>query len=207
VEKLVFSNITETRTQNLTVYIGDYIGFTTGIKSSSNEKPFGGAIFNRTLRMAEITVKADPVEPQDWEWGSVKSLGVTVEASIQYHCPDSYTINLEEVKKAITSNPAENLLQYLALAYIHDKLVEAIDSTPMSEHRDAYLWLPTAQISIAMKNCSQYEFTNPLLDALCEACGSDYERTWTLGNITGFTRGRHNHGPSKWPVSLYKDSY
>jgi len=31
VEKLVFSNITETRLQNLTVYIGDYMGFTTGI--------------------------------------------------------------------------------------------------------------------------------------------------------------------------------
>ena len=59
-EKLVFSNITETRTQNLTVYIGDYIGFTTGIKSSSNEKPFGGAIFNRTLRMAELPSKQIP---------------------------------------------------------------------------------------------------------------------------------------------------
>ena len=84
VEKLVFSNITETRTQNLTVYICDYIDFTTGIKSPSNEKPIGGVIFNRTLRMAEITVKAEPVEPQVWEWGSVKGLGVTVEASIQY---------------------------------------------------------------------------------------------------------------------------
>jgi hypothetical protein len=65
VEKLVFSNITETRLQNITVYISDYIGFTTGIKSPSNEKPFRGVAFNRTLRMAEITVKAEPVEPRD----------------------------------------------------------------------------------------------------------------------------------------------
>jgi hypothetical protein len=63
VEKLVFSNITETRLQNLTVYISDYMGFTTGIKSPSSEKPFRGVAFNRTLRMAEITVKAEPVEP------------------------------------------------------------------------------------------------------------------------------------------------
>jgi hypothetical protein len=67
VEKLVFSNITETRLYNITVYISDYIGFTTGIKSPSNKKPFGGVIFNRTLRMAEITVKAEPAEPGDWE--------------------------------------------------------------------------------------------------------------------------------------------
>jgi len=79
VEKLVFSNITETRLHNITVYISDYIGFTSGIKSPSNEKPFGGLVFNRTLRMAEITVKAEPVEPGDWDWGSVRDLGVKVE--------------------------------------------------------------------------------------------------------------------------------
>jgi hypothetical protein len=41
VEKLVFSNLTEARLHNITVYISDYIGFTTGIKSPSNEKPRG----------------------------------------------------------------------------------------------------------------------------------------------------------------------
>jgi hypothetical protein len=32
VEKLVFSNIDETGLQNITVYISDYMGFTSGIK-------------------------------------------------------------------------------------------------------------------------------------------------------------------------------
>jgi hypothetical protein len=41
VEKLVFSNITETRVENTAVHISDYMGFTTGIKSPSNEKPMG----------------------------------------------------------------------------------------------------------------------------------------------------------------------
>jgi hypothetical protein len=206
VEKLVFSNLTETRLQNITIYISDYIGFTTGIKSPSNEKPFGGVIFNRTLRMAEITIKAEPVEPRDWEWGSVKDLGVNVEASIQYHYPDPSTINPEEIKKAITPNPAENLLQYLALAHIHDKLLEAIDSTPMNQYREAYLWLLVAQIPIAMKNCSQHESPKPLLDALCEACGSDHERTWILGNITAFTMEvSTTTGRVKWP-SLTNDT-
>jgi hypothetical protein len=200
VEKLVFSNIPETRLYSITVYVSDYIGFTSGIKSPSNEKPFGGVIFNKTLRMAEITVKAEPVEPQDWSWGSVKDLGVNVEASVQYHYPDPSTINPEEVEKAATPNPAENLLQYLALAYIHDKLVEAIDSTPMSEYRDAYLWLLTAQIQISMKNCSRHESPKPLLDALCEACGSDHERVWILGNMTGHTLQVDTAtGRVKWP--------
>jgi hypothetical protein len=156
--------------------------------------------------MAEITVKAEPVEPQDWNWGSVKDLGVNVEASIQYHYPDPSTINLEKVRKAITPNPAENLLQYLTLAYIHDKLVEAIDSTPMNQYRDAYLWLLSAQIPIAMKNCSKHEGPKLLLDALCEACGSDHERTWILGNITGFTLEVGTAtGRVKWP-SLTNDT-
>lgn len=66
-ERLVFSNITETRLQNITVYISAYIGFTTGAKSLSNEKPISGVAFNRALRLAEITVKAEPVEPQEWD--------------------------------------------------------------------------------------------------------------------------------------------
>jgi hypothetical protein len=57
----------------------------------------------------------------------------------------------------------------------------------MKTYRDAYLWLLSAQIPISMKNCSRHESPKPLLDALCDACGSDYERTWMLGNITGHT--------------------
>jgi hypothetical protein len=95
------------------------------------------------------------------------------------------TINPGEVKKAITPNPAESLLQYLTLAYIHDKLVSIVESSPMSEYRDAYLWLLATQIPVAMKNCSRHESPKSLLDALCEACGSDCERAWILGNITG----------------------
>jgi len=55
-----------------------------------------------------------------------------------------------------------NLLQYLALAYIHNKLIEIIDSTPMNEHREAYLWLIATQIPISMKNCSKHECTKQL---------------------------------------------
>jgi hypothetical protein len=57
----------------------------------------------------------------------------------------------------------------------------------MNQYREAYLWLLTAQMPTAMKNCSKHETPKPLLDALCEACGSDHERLWILGNITGHT--------------------
>jgi hypothetical protein len=51
-----------------------------------------------------------------------------------------------------------------------------------------------------MKNCSRHESPKPLLDALCEACGSDYERTWILGNITGHTlQVGTATGRVKWP--------
>jgi hypothetical protein len=41
VKKLVFSNITEAGVENTAVHISDYICFTTGVKSPSNEKPMG----------------------------------------------------------------------------------------------------------------------------------------------------------------------
>ena len=70
----------------------------------------------------------------------------------------------------------------------------------MSEYKEVYLWLLTAQIPIAMKNCSQHESPKPLLDALCEACGSDYERVWILGNITWHTlQVGTATGRVKWP--------
>jgi len=70
----------------------------------------------------------------------------------------------------------------------------------MSDYRDAYLWLLAAQIPIAMKNCSRHESPKPLLDALCEACGSDYERVWILGNITWHTlQVGTATGRVKWP--------
>jgi hypothetical protein len=51
-----------------------------------------------------------------------------------------------------------------------------------------------------MKNCSKHETPKPLLDALCEACGSDYERVWILGNITAFTLEVGTAtGRVKWP--------
>jgi len=93
----------------------------------------------------------------------------------------------KEVKKAMTPNPAGSLFRYLALAYIHDKLVEAISSTLISEYRDVYHWLLATQISIVIKNYSRYESAKPLLDALCEACESDYEQTYILGNIIWHT--------------------
>jgi hypothetical protein len=89
--------------------------------------------------------------------GSVKDLGVNVEASIQYHYPDPSTINPEEIKETITPNPTENLLQYLTLAYTHDELVSIVELSPMSEYREVYLRLLAIQIPIAMKNCCQHE--------------------------------------------------
>jgi len=70
----------------------------------------------------------------------------------------------------------------------------------MIEYKEVCLWLLARQIPIAMKNCSQHESPKPLLDALCEASGSDHERVWLLGNITGFTLEVGTAtGLVKWP--------
>jgi hypothetical protein len=73
-------------------------------------------------------------------------------------------------------------IHYKELKDIHDELVGVVDSSHTSAYRDAYLWLLVAQIPETMKNYGKHEFPKPLLDALCEACGSDYERAWILGN-------------------------
>jgi len=75
-------------------------------------------------------------------------------------------------------NLSEKLLEELALRYIHDRILEVVDSTSMKNYRDAYLWLITTQIPVAMRNCSSHVSGKPLLDALCDAYGSNWE--WVL---------------------------
>ncbi|MFZ8791005.1 MAG: hypothetical protein ACO2OS_01805 [Thermosphaera aggregans] len=51
-----------------------------------------------------------------------------------------------------------------------------------------------------MKSCSRHESLKPLRDALCEACGSDWERVWLLGNVTWHTLQVDTAtGRVKWP--------
>jgi hypothetical protein len=100
----------------------------------------------------------------------------------------------------LASRPAGRALEELALGYIHDRLAEIINSTAMRWYAGAYLWLLASQIPVEMGNCGSRDSSTPLLDALCEGCGGDWERVWILDNITGFTlKVGSATGRIKWP--------
>ena len=110
------------------------------------------------------------------------------EAWVEYAYPEDITsVNLEEIKRMLASRPAGRILEETALEYVHDRLVEIVNSTAMRQYPGAYLWLLASQIPIQMSSCSPHNSSTPLLDALCGGCGSGWERVWILGNITKFT--------------------
>jgi hypothetical protein len=123
------------------------------------------------------------------------------EAWVEYAYPaEIASLNLEEIKRALASRPAGRILEELALEYVHDRLVEIVNSTAMRQYPGAYLWLLASQIPIGMGSCSPHNSSTPLLDALCGGCGSDWERVWILGNITRFTlEVATATGLVKWP--------
>jgi hypothetical protein len=141
----------------------------------------------RNVRFANVTVNVAVKPPRDWDWGTIRDSEVSSNITVNYNYPRVGGINTWRIREQLTPNPGALWLEKLTLRYIHDKLVEFIESTLMNNYRDAYLWLLATQIPIAMKNCDKHESLKPLLDALCEACGSDWERLWILGNITEFT--------------------
>jgi hypothetical protein len=104
---------------------------------------------------------------------------------VNYNYPRVGGINTWRIREQLTPSPGALWLEKLALRYIHDKLVEFIESTPMNNYRDAYLWLLATQIPITMHNCTTHNTSiAPLLEALSDGCGCEEERAWILGNVT-----------------------
>jgi hypothetical protein len=107
---------------------------------------------------------------------------------VNYNYPRVKGINTWRIREQLTQNPSALWLEKLALRYIHDKLVEFIESTPMNNYRDAYLWLLATQIPIAMSNCTTHNTSiAPLLEAVGDGCGCEEERAWILRNITSYS--------------------
>ena len=124
--------------------------------------------------------------PSDWGWGRVADAVLDYNYTVAYHSQGSISPD-KWVRELLARNPGATWLEKLALRYIHDKLVEFIESTPMKTYRDAYLWLLSAQIPIAMRNCTAHNTsTAPLLEALSDGCGCEEERVWVLGNVTSY---------------------
>jgi len=106
---------------------------------------------------------------------------------VSYNHPNVGSIDTWKIREKLTPHPGAVWLERLTPRYIHERLVEIIESTPMSNYREAYLWLLAAQIPIAMGNCDCHDSGKPLLDALGDGCGCNWEWVWLLGNIICFT--------------------
>jgi len=92
---------------------------------------------------------------------------------VSYNYPEVGIIDTWRIRELLTPHPG--------IVW----LVETIESTPMSNYREAYLWLLAAQIPVAIYNCTAHaNITTLLLGALGEGYGRGEERVWVLDNIT-----------------------
>ena len=145
------------------------------------------ANITRSVWFANVTANITITPPGDWGWGTLVDVEVESNITVSYNYPNVGRVDTWKIRELLTPHPGAAWLEKLALRYVHDKLVEIIESSPMKDYRDSYLWLLAAQIPVAMRNCTYHDSGKPLLDALGDGCGCDWERAWLLGNITGFS--------------------
>jgi len=67
---------------------------------------------------------------------------------------------------------------------------------------DGFMWLLASQLSVNMGNCTSHGTATPLLNALCDMCGSEAERVRILHNITSYSLNALIRN-----ISLYYPSY
>jgi len=103
----------------------------------------------------------------------------------------------------LTPNPGKLWLEKLVLHYIHDKIKQFIESNnAMNQYYDAFMWLLSVQIPTNMGNCSSHDMAKPLLDALCNKCGSEAERVKILYNVVSYSLNASTRS-----IGLYYLSY
>jgi hypothetical protein len=89
------------------------------------------------------------------------------------------------------------------LRYIHDKIKWFIvNSSAVNQYFDAFMWLLASQLPVNMGNCTSHGTATPLLNALCDMCGSEAERVRILHNITSYSLNALIRN-----ISLYYPSY
>jgi len=98
------------------------------------------------------------------------------------------------------------------LRYIHDKIKWFIvNSSAVNQYFDAFMWLLASQLPVNMGNCTSHGTATPLLNALCDMCGSEAERVRILHNITSYSLNAlirnissyHHHTTPQQSTQLY----
>jgi len=168
----------ESRGFNASIYLGDVVSIA------------GSRIINftRTVKVASISMGIDKpsADLSMYPWNTV--IDVKPVVSIRTWSIRAPSINITRVQQLLTPNPGEVWLQRLVLRYIHDRIKQFIESnSAMDQYFDAYMWLLSAEIPSNMGNCSKHDSVKPLLDALCDKCGSEAEKAGIVCNITSYS--------------------
>jgi len=134
-------------------------------------------------------------------WGT--TIDVKPIVSIRTWSVRAPSINITAIQKLLSPNPGEVWLEKLTLRYIHDKIAQFIaNNSAMNQYFDAFMWLLASQLPANMGNCTSHGTATPLLDALCDKCGSEMERVRILHNVTSYSLDVQVKS-----ISLYYPSY
>lgn len=140
---------------------------------------------SRYVLVANASVRLSRPRVEGWEWGTTAV--VEPSATVVVWTVERPNIDLAEVGRLLEPNPGEVWLQELTLRYLHDRLREIIASTPMSRYPDAYLWLLSAQVPVAMRGSGCHGGAKPLYDALVEGGGCELERCTLLARVVNYS--------------------
>jgi hypothetical protein len=144
--------------------------------------------FTRSAKIASINISTSrpSIDPSKWGWGSTINVKPIVNAETwSIRAPN---INITRIQRLLQPNPGELWLEKLVLRYIHDRVAQFIaNSSAMNQYFDAFMWLLASQLPISMGNCTSHSTTTPILNALCNKCGSEAERVKMLCNVTGYS--------------------
>jgi hypothetical protein len=161
-----------------------------GIYLSDVASIAGSRILNitRTVKVASIGMSIDKpsTDLSRYPWGA--AVDVKPVADIKTWRIKAPNINISEIQKMLSPNPGELWLEKLVLRYIHDKIKQFIaGNSAMDQCFDAFMWLLASQLPIDMGNCTEHSSAKPLLDALCDKCGSESEMVKILCNVAGYS--------------------
>jgi hypothetical protein len=175
---------------NLSAYPWESRQFNASIYLSDVASIAGSRIlnFSRTVKVASISMSIDKpsTDLSRYPWGVAVDVKPIV--NIKTWSIKAPSINITAIQKLLTPNPGEVWLEKLVLRYIHDKIKQFIaNNSAMNQHFDAFMWLLASQLPIGMGNCTSHDTATPLLDALCDKCGSETERIKILCNVTSYS--------------------
>jgi len=168
----------ESRKLNAGIYLGDVVTIA------------GSRVINftRVVRVASMnmSVNKPSTDLSRYPWGT--TIDVKPIVSIRTWSVRAPSINITAIQKLLSPNPGELWLEKLTLRYIHDKIAQFIaNNSAMNQYFDAFMWFLASQLPANMGNCPSYNTAKPLLDALCDKCGSEVERVKILCNVTSYS--------------------